>query len=57
VTHAGGEPLKEWLAIRPTSEAIIADSVRVSSITPDDLRQSIVTAAGALHRLGWRGGW
>jgi prolyl-tRNA synthetase len=28
VTHAGGEPLSEWLAIRPTSEAIIADSVK-----------------------------
>ncbi len=28
VTHAGGEPLAEWLAIRPTSEAIIADSVK-----------------------------
>jgi len=28
VTHAGGEPLTEWLAIRPTSEAIIADSVK-----------------------------
>ena len=25
VTHAGGEELDEWLAIRPTSEAIIAD--------------------------------
>ena len=28
VTHAGGEPLTEWLAIRPTCEAIIADSVK-----------------------------
>ena len=28
VTHAGGEELDEWLAIRPTSEAIIADSVK-----------------------------
>jgi prolyl-tRNA synthetase len=28
VTHAGGKPLDEWLAIRPTSEAIIADSVK-----------------------------
>jgi prolyl-tRNA synthetase len=28
VTHAGGEELKEWLAIRPTSEAIIADVVK-----------------------------
>ncbi len=28
VTHAGGEPLTEWLAVRPTSEAIIADSVK-----------------------------
>ena len=28
VTHAGGEELTEWLAIRPTSEAIIADSVK-----------------------------
>ena len=28
VTHAGGKPLDEWLAIRHTSEAIIADSVK-----------------------------
>ena len=28
VTHAGGEELTEWLAIRPTSEAIIADVVK-----------------------------
>ncbi|MGA2512189.1 MAG: proline--tRNA ligase [Candidatus Limnocylindrales bacterium] len=28
VTHAGGKALDEWLAIRPTSEAIIADSVK-----------------------------
>jgi prolyl-tRNA synthetase len=28
VTHAGGKELEEWLAIRPTSEAIIADSVK-----------------------------
>ena len=28
VTHAGGKKLDEWLAIRPTSEAIIADSVK-----------------------------
>lgn len=28
VTRAGGKDLDEWLAIRPTSEAIIADSVR-----------------------------
>ncbi|MDQ3642855.1 MAG: proline--tRNA ligase [Actinomycetota bacterium] len=28
VTHAGGEELKEWLAIRPTSEAIIAEKVK-----------------------------
>jgi prolyl-tRNA synthetase len=28
VTHAGGKKLEERLAIRPTSEAIIADSVR-----------------------------
>ena len=28
VTHAGGEALTEWLAVRPTSEAIIADSVK-----------------------------
>ncbi len=28
VTHAGGEPLNEWLAIRPTSEAIIAEVVK-----------------------------
>ena len=28
VTHAGGEELSEWLAIRPTSEAIIADKVK-----------------------------
>lgn len=28
VTHAGGEALSEWLAIRPTSEALIAESVR-----------------------------
>jgi prolyl-tRNA synthetase len=28
VTHAGGKKLEEWLAIRPTSEAIIADSVK-----------------------------
>jgi prolyl-tRNA synthetase len=28
VTHAGGKELDEWLAIRPTSEAIIADSVK-----------------------------
>jgi prolyl-tRNA synthetase len=28
VTHAGGKELEEWLAIRPTSEAIIAESVR-----------------------------
>jgi prolyl-tRNA synthetase len=28
VTHAGGEELSEWLAIRPTSEAIIADVVK-----------------------------
>ena len=28
VTHAGGEELDEWLAIRPTSEAIIAEKVK-----------------------------
>jgi len=28
VTHAGGKELDEWLAIRPTSETIIADSVK-----------------------------
>ncbi len=28
VTRAGGKDLDEWLAIRPTSEAIIADSVK-----------------------------
>ncbi|MDP8904742.1 MAG: proline--tRNA ligase [Chloroflexota bacterium] len=28
VTHAGGEELNEWLAIRPTSEALIAEVVR-----------------------------
>ena len=28
VTHAGGKALDEWLAIRPTSEAIIAESVK-----------------------------
>ena len=28
VTHAGGEELSEWLAIRPTSEAIIAEVVK-----------------------------
>jgi len=28
VTHAGGEELAEWLAIRPTSEAIIAEVVK-----------------------------
>jgi prolyl-tRNA synthetase len=28
VTHAGGKELDEWLAIRPTSEAIIAESIR-----------------------------
>ena len=28
VTRAGGKDLEEWLAIRPTSEAIIADSVK-----------------------------
>ena len=28
VTHAGGEALNEWLAIRPTSEALIAEVVR-----------------------------
>ncbi|MBX3029149.1 MAG: proline--tRNA ligase [Chloroflexi bacterium] len=28
VTRAGGKELDEWLAIRPTSEAIIADSVK-----------------------------
>jgi prolyl-tRNA synthetase len=28
VTHAGGEELSEWLAIRPTSEAIIAEKVK-----------------------------
>lgn len=28
VTHAGGEELKEWLAIRPTSEALIAEVVK-----------------------------
>jgi prolyl-tRNA synthetase len=28
VTHAGGEPLTEWLAIRPTSEALIAEVVK-----------------------------
>ncbi len=28
VTHAGGEELTEWLAIRPTSEAIIAEVVK-----------------------------
>ena len=28
VTHAGGEELNEWLAIRPTSEAIIAEKVK-----------------------------
>src|SRR3954454_18443782 len=28
VTHAGGEPLNEWLAIRPTSEALIAEVVK-----------------------------
>jgi prolyl-tRNA synthetase len=28
VTHAGGEELTEWLAIRPTSEAIISEVVK-----------------------------
>jgi prolyl-tRNA synthetase len=28
VTHAGGEELNEWLAIRPTSETIIAEAVK-----------------------------
>ncbi len=28
VTHAGGEELSEWLAVRPTSEAIIAEVVK-----------------------------
>jgi len=28
VTHAGGEELPEWLAIRPTSEALIAEVVK-----------------------------
>jgi prolyl-tRNA synthetase len=28
VTHAGGEALNEWLAIRPTSEALIAEVVK-----------------------------
>ena len=28
VTHAGGKELDEWLAIRPTSEAIIAEVVK-----------------------------
>jgi prolyl-tRNA synthetase len=28
VTHAGGEELSEWLAIRPTSETIIAEAVK-----------------------------
>ncbi|MEA2677121.1 MAG: prolyl-tRNA synthetase [Chloroflexota bacterium] len=28
VTHAGGEELTEWLAIRPTSEAIVAEKVK-----------------------------
>jgi prolyl-tRNA synthetase len=28
VTHAGGKELDEWLAVRPTSEAIIAESVK-----------------------------
>ncbi len=28
VTHAGGEDLAEWLAIRPTSEALIAEVVK-----------------------------
>ena len=28
MTHAGGEDLTEWLAIRPTSEAIIAEAVK-----------------------------
>jgi prolyl-tRNA synthetase len=28
VTHAGGKKLEEWLAIRPTSEAIIAETVK-----------------------------
>jgi prolyl-tRNA synthetase len=28
VTHAGGKELEEWLAIRPTSEALIAEVVR-----------------------------
>lgn len=28
VTHAGGKELDEWLAIRPTSEAIIAEAVK-----------------------------
>ena len=28
VTHAGGEELSEWLAIRPTSEALIAEVVK-----------------------------
>jgi prolyl-tRNA synthetase len=28
VTHAGGEELTEWLAIRPTSEAVIAEVVK-----------------------------
>ena len=28
VTHAGGKKLEEWLAIRPTSEAIIAEVVK-----------------------------
>ncbi|HXQ96709.1 MAG TPA: proline--tRNA ligase [Candidatus Acidoferrales bacterium] len=28
VTHAGGKELDEWLAIRPTSEAIIAETIK-----------------------------
>jgi prolyl-tRNA synthetase len=28
VTHAGGEELAEWLAVRPTSEAVIAEVVK-----------------------------
>jgi prolyl-tRNA synthetase len=28
VTHAGGKELDEWLAVRPTSEAIIAETVK-----------------------------
>jgi prolyl-tRNA synthetase len=28
VTHAGGEELNEWLAIRPTSEAVISEVVK-----------------------------